>query len=830
MISIDTRHLSLSLLILSVINLSSCRQSDSLLVQQDTMEEHIDKSGVTELPFSLPAEFRGAWIATVANIDWPSRPGLSSEEQQQELIRLLDRAAALHFNAVIFQVRPAADAFYDSPFEPWSPWLTGTMGQAPEPFYDPMQFAITEAHKRGLELHAWFNPFRAGHSAHRGSYSEDHISVTHPHLVHRYGDFLWLDPGFSESREHTKRVILDVVRRYDIDAVHFDDYFYPYPSYADGESFPDSLSWSKASRLNASLTRDEWRRENVNQLIQDLADSIREIKPHVRFGISPFGIWRPGFPNRTAGFDSFAELHADARLWLNNGWVDYFSPQIYYTMDQIAQPFPIMLNWWNEENRKQRHLWPGLYTSRLWTENRIWPASEIIGQIYTARAFPNVTGTIHFSMKTFMQNSQEINQLLSSGPYALPAAVPASPWLTLPLPEPPLFSVTEESKLWSIRFSDHTNTNTRNRALQIHRNGESKTLFFPASENDITFTNHHRLLPDSVSVYSLNSVGSVSDAVHHRFSATQSKAPFSDPSIISRSTWSRQPVTGIRANAILLNGARGDTLRFETLSLTLNSMIRSMPFPERLLKFDSGEGEQDGEVREIVNVTLQRGAVSETLPIRRGHSFNWYGYHISLLNTDFDRELARFEIAPVAGITVSRAAMTRTGDHRQRFRIPHHVNRIYILPASIESPSAGNGLFTLWLQSLLKKSLEEDQFADVPYHYFISPDGEIFEGRSTDISGELKGTLSAPGAILVSIPPVHLSDREEAELTLSDTLAPLILRLMEYYGIVSKNLCIVDTFQNECLKRCSIEKKDVLETSDLKSWLRCEILETKLFR
>jgi len=288
---------------------------------------------VPPLPVTdLPREFRGVWVASVGNIDWPSRPGLPVEQQQAELIRILDTAVALGLNAVIFQVRPAADALYVSPLEPWSEYLTGTMGQPPQPLYDPLEFAIREAHLRGLELHAWFNPYRARHPSGRSPISPDHLSRTRPDLVKRYGTHLWMDPGEPEVQDRTVEVIVDVVRRYDIDGVHIDDYFYPYQERnRSGRliAFPDDESYRRYRAVGGDLPRDDWRRENVNTLVARLYREIKEAKRWVKFGISPFGIWRPGYPPSVQGLDAYGTFFAEARKWLANGCVDYFSPQLY---------------------------------------------------------------------------------------------------------------------------------------------------------------------------------------------------------------------------------------------------------------------------------------------------------------------------------------------------------------------------------------------------------------------------------------------------------------------------------------------------------------------
>ena len=248
-------------------------------------------------PPEPPREFRGAWITEVAtNQDWPSKPGLTIAEQKAELVKLLDRAAQLHLNAIIFQVRPSSDALYASAIEPWSEYLTSTMGRAPVPFYDPLAFAIEEAHKRGLELHAWFNPFRALRSESKSPVAPNHISRTHPELIRKYGGQLWLDPGDPLVRQYVLRVVMDVVKRYDVDGVQFDDYFYPYPEKdAAGhlQEFPDYATWQKYGAPNG-IARDDWRRHNINQFVQSAYQDIKAAKPWELFGVSQFCIWLPG--------------------------------------------------------------------------------------------------------------------------------------------------------------------------------------------------------------------------------------------------------------------------------------------------------------------------------------------------------------------------------------------------------------------------------------------------------------------------------------------------------------------------------------------------------
>ena len=336
------------------------------------------------------------WLATVGNLDWPSQPGLSSEKQKAELLADFDLFQSLGLNAVIFQVRPCCDAFYESQIEPWSEFLTGEQGR--DPGYDPLQFAVEQAHARGLELHAWINPFRARFSQRLSPPAPHHISVTHPHLVKDYGPWQWLDPGETQSRKRAFAIVRDILRRYDVDGLHIDDYFYPYK--VDGRDFPDVASWA---RYIGNRTHDDWRRGNVNQFVQTLAATINGVKPEVKFGISPFGIWRPGHPPGIVGLDAYAELYADARLWLQKGWADYCAPQLYWKIDPPQQSFPALLDWWQEQNVKDVALWPGLFTSRIFAPDS-WPVEEIVRQIEICRE-RKTGGHIHFSARALREKN-----------------------------------------------------------------------------------------------------------------------------------------------------------------------------------------------------------------------------------------------------------------------------------------------------------------------------------------------------------------------------------------------------------------------------------------
>ncbi len=410
----------------------------------------------TEAP-PVEREFRGVWIATVDNMDWPSRPGLPPDSARAELLALLDEAVRLRLNAVIFQVRAAADAFYDSKYEPWSVYLTGKSGRAPSPRWDPLAFAVTEAHRRGLELHAWFNPYRARYRGDKGTLSPKHISRTLPSVVKHYGPYLWMDPGDARVQARTVAVIMDVVQRYDIDGVHLDDYFYPYPE-RDRRgreiAFPDNASWSRYVKGGGKLTRGDWRRQNVDQLVEKLYHGIKSAKPWVKFGISPFGIWRPGYPESVRGFDAYQALYADSRRWLKEGWVDYFVPQLYWTIASPGQSYPDLMDWWARQNTHGRHLWMGNGTFLVTeTGSTRWPAAEVVNQIRLTRDQPGVSGNVHFNMTALMRGADGLDSRLANGPYARPALVPASPWLAGGAPVVPTVVATSAARSITLTIS-----------------------------------------------------------------------------------------------------------------------------------------------------------------------------------------------------------------------------------------------------------------------------------------------------------------------------------------------------------------------------------------
>jgi len=423
-----------------------------------------DPSGRTP---SAIREFRAAWVATVANINWPSEPGIPVEQQKKEAIELLDLLHQNNFNAVIFQVRPHCDALYRSDLEPWSYYLTGEQGKAPEPYYDPLEFWIDEAHKRGIELHAWLNPYRAHHVA-GGEVTESSIVKRDPELaLFLEQGYWWLDPALEGTQDHSFNVVMDLVQRYDLDGIHFDDYFYPYPDYNNFKDFPDDKSWQAYLDNGGKLSRSEWRRENVNTFIERVYKGIKDEKPHVKFGLSPFGIWRPYNPPFISGFDQHEILYADARLWLNKGWIDYYTPQLYWPTGQLEQSYPVLLGWWSSENKKGRHLWPGINIGRFSGKKA---ADETVSQIMISRGMlPESPGVVHWSIGPLVRNPHLVSAI-SEGPYRKQALVPPSPWLDRNKPAAPAVTVKQVKDSLHISWT-HTDPDNISRWVVYNKYG-----------------------------------------------------------------------------------------------------------------------------------------------------------------------------------------------------------------------------------------------------------------------------------------------------------------------------------------------------------------------
>jgi uncharacterized lipoprotein YddW (UPF0748 family) len=441
---------------------------------------------VNEKPPALAREFRGAWVACIYNLDWPSAKGLSAASQQAELRAMLDKLVSLKMNAVIFQVRPHCDAVYASSSEPWSPWLSGSMGRSPG--YDPLAFCIREAHARGIEVHAWFNPFRALSNT-SVTASSSHVTRAAPQLTKRYGSMVWCDPALAETRGRALRAILDVVRRYDIDGVHLDDYFYPYP--IGGLPFADGKSPAQ-------------RRAYIDNFVSKLYTAVKRQKAWVRVGISPFGIWQPGVPaGIEAGLNSYEQLACDSRKWLKNGWVDYLAPQLYWRISPPKQSFAALLTWWRQQG--SRPVWPGIATARIGSsEDPGRPASEITNQIDLSRKIGNNwNGHIHWSAKSLVRNQGGIASRLASA-YTQPSAIPPMSWVSNRPPAAPTLSATRQGSNTVVRWN--ADASTSKIAVQARTGNTWRTVkILPAATQTLTFQR-----ADAIAVTALDRYGNAS--------------------------------------------------------------------------------------------------------------------------------------------------------------------------------------------------------------------------------------------------------------------------------------------------------------------------------
>lgn len=460
------------------------------------------------VPEAPSREFRGMWIATVGNIDWPSKPGLPVPQQQTELRALLDLAKASRLNVVVFQVRTAADAFYDSPLEPWSEYLTGRMGEAPRPRWDPLQFACAEAHERGLELHAWINPYRARYHGAKSPIASSHVSRAHPDWMIPHGRYLWTDPGNPAAQAHTLKVVADLVRRYDVDGFHIDDYFYPYPDGGDGTvpPFRDQASYGRYRQQGGRLEVADWRRQNVNEMVERMEKTIHGTKPWVKFGVSPFGIWRPNHPAGIKGLDQFGVLYADARLWLNRGWADYFAPQLYWPMNRREQDFTALLGWWSEQNSHRRILVPGLASDKIGKDR---PAEDVAHQVRTARS-RRADGVLFWNASSLRLNKGGVRDRLAEL-FPERALVPATPWLGTNAPSAPQLRVDSlaggaaADVVWRFGGSPEP---PRQVVLQTRVASEWRTEILPATSPGQRFdVRLGKALPDEVRLHGIGRTG-----------------------------------------------------------------------------------------------------------------------------------------------------------------------------------------------------------------------------------------------------------------------------------------------------------------------------------
>jgi len=379
---------------------------------------------------SLKHQFRAVWIATVTNVDWPSANGLSIDQQKQEYIHLLDAVQSMNMNAVIVQIKPTADAFYPSKYGPWSEWPTGVQGK--DPGYNPLAFMIEETHKRNLEFHAWFNPYRVSMQSDHNKLSADHPARQHLDWLVSYGG-LYYNPGIPAVRDFIVGSIMEVVNNYDIDAVHMDDYFYPYP--IAGQDFPDNATYQQYG-AGKFANKGDWRRDNVNQLVHELATDIKQAKSYVKFGISPFGVWRnkatdPTGSDTTAGVQDYDDLYADIRIWIKNNWLDYIAPQIYWNIGFPPAAYEKLVNWWSKEVAGSHvHLYIGEAAYKIHANNAAWDnPEEIPNHFKLDLQYSAVKGNVFFSLKDLLKNPLGIKDRLSKDIYKDKALVPVMPWL-----------------------------------------------------------------------------------------------------------------------------------------------------------------------------------------------------------------------------------------------------------------------------------------------------------------------------------------------------------------------------------------------------------------
>lgn len=405
------------------------------------------------------SEFRSVFVATAWNVDWPTSSSDSVSSQQQQLITYLNTMTSTNMNAMVFQVRPAGDAMYNSAIEPWSAFLTGTQGVAPSPLWDPLSYLVTQAHNRGIEVHAWLNPYRANLSPNWNGLAPNHMANVYRQYAYPYSNYLWMDPGASVVADHLVNVITDILTRYDVDGIHFDDYFYPYP---DGTQFPDSATYNAYVGAGGSLSRDDWRRDNVNRMVQRVNGVVHSTKPGCKFSISPFGIYRPGvaggMPSPITGLDPYSEQYADTKKWLQSGWVDILAPQLYWAIDPPAQSYPVLLDWWLDANTASRHIYASNGVYKIDDSNN-WPVSEIQNQISLSRDSTRRSklslGNIMYSAKFFRDNTKSITTIFQSQVYTKPATIPAMAWMNIQVPHQPTdVAIDTESTVLSWRPAD----------------------------------------------------------------------------------------------------------------------------------------------------------------------------------------------------------------------------------------------------------------------------------------------------------------------------------------------------------------------------------------
>ena len=443
-------------------------------------------------------EMRAVWVATIANIDWPSSANLTPERQQKEFTELLDLCKAYNMNTVVFQIRPAADAFYASKFEPWSQWLTGKQGKMPEPYYDPLEFASKECRKRGLDLHVWINPYRAVSDVNNNRTSSEHISNIHPEWFITYGKTKLFDPGLPQTRDYVAGIVSDIVRRYDIDAIHMDDYFYPYR--IAGVEFGDDQSFKAYPRGFSPDQRDDWRRNNVDLIIKQLHDSIKSIKPWVEFGISPFGVWRnsttdPAGSKTKAGQTNYDDLFADVLKWQFEQWIDYVTPQVYWEIGKEIADYKIIADWWSRNTYgAQLYIGQALYKIDPEAKEKAWQTSdEIIRQIKLNRKHRTIEGNFFYSAKFLRKDPLELKEKLQKRYFRYPALSPINHRASAIVPQEPVNpQIITEGNL--VHFTWEKGENTKSFVIYQFKKWQGANtkkparIFLTTADNSMTYS------------------------------------------------------------------------------------------------------------------------------------------------------------------------------------------------------------------------------------------------------------------------------------------------------------------------------------------------------
>lgn len=454
-------------------------------------------------------EMRGAWIATVVNIDWPSKPGLSVEQQKQEFINILNKDKEIGINAVFVQIRPVGDAFYPSQYDPWSEYLTGKQGQAPTPFYDPLKFMITETHKKAMEFHAWINPYRMVFDVNKSSIAENSITRLHPEWFVSYGKQKIFNPGLPQTIDYLVGVVSDIVHRYDVDGIHFDDYFYPYPT---SQHFNDDDAYRKYGK---GLSLDDWRRSNCDSAIKRVHEALLKLKPMIKFGVSPFGIYQnksqdPG-GSETRGTTDYHQLYADVLLWLKKGWIDYVAPQLYWPIGKQGQDFRVLLDWWSHHTYgKDLYIGQALYHADEKDVSAYNNTYELPNEIKLLRQYPAVQGSIYFSNKSFNSDPGGFVDSLENNYYHYPALVPPMKWIDNNPPNAPEIWISSDRALQiSVSLDEISNTEIVNKYVLYATTDPATLGKLPvqiiAGDNGVhllSFSNiEQKLPPDCTKIY-----------------------------------------------------------------------------------------------------------------------------------------------------------------------------------------------------------------------------------------------------------------------------------------------------------------------------------------